>query len=205
MKKVFSGGTLTLIFVAAVVIGVAVAVHSCVAREKPDLTLTYVGENYFDSDLFYSSANLLSDGLDDVNADGKKTADLVTISFGANLTQGQEQNNISRLTMSIGAGESRVYLMDKAYCLRYADSEFLADVSPFAGDREVLVNDAGKVYAVSVEGNTLLESLGLDDTENVYLTLRAVTEIDGVSFDNIGAIDACAKKLYRYIINNNIN
>ena len=199
MRKFFSGKRLTVIFIFVLIIGVIVAVRSCAGRKKPDMIITYIGENYFDSDRFYAESDRLSGGIDDVNGDGERIAELVTISFGTSLTQSQEQNNYTRLTMSIGGGESRVYIMDKAYAARFADSEFLADVSEYAGE-DALINDAGKVYGISVEGNGLLRSLGLDDTENVYIALRAVTELDSATNDNIARIDAGARKILQYII-----
>ncbi len=197
---------LAIFAVAAVIIGVAVAVYSCAARVEPDITLSYIGENYFSSEDFYDNSSELNDVAGDVNGDGKSNVEIVTISFGSNLTSGQEQNNLTRLTMSMGGGQSRVYIMDKAYCLRYADDEILADVSDYAeGCADVLVNESGKVYAVGVEGNPLLKKLGLDDTTDVYIALRFVTEMDGINFKNIDEIDAAAREIYQYIIKNNIN
>ncbi len=204
MKKLFSGKRLIILLALVITAGVAVAVRSCAAREKPDLTLTYIGENYFSSDRFYDARRLIEDNIDDVNGDGKRVAEIAVISFGTNITGAQEQNNLTRLTMSMGGGESRIYIMDKGYAVRYADSEVLADVADFASG-DALTNADGKVYAVSVEGNPVLERLGLSDSEDVYIALRAVTEMDGVNFKNIDAIDAAARKAYEYIIKNNIN
>ena len=95
--------------------------------------------------------------------------------------------------------------MDKAYAARFADSEALADVAGLASGGKVLTNESGKAYAVSVEGNPVLERLGLSDTEDVYIALRAVSEMDGINFENIDAIDASARKAFEYIIKNNIN
>ena len=204
MKKLFSGKRLIILLALVITAGVAVAVRSCAAREKPDLTLTYIGENYFSSDRFYDARRLIEDNIDDVNGDGKRVAEIAVISFGTNITGAQEQNNLTRLTMSMGGGESRIYIMDKGYAVRYADSEVLADVADFASG-DALTNADGKVYAVSVEENPVLERLGLSDSEDVYIALRAVTEMDGVNFKNIDAIDAAARKAYKYIIKNNIN
>ena len=205
MKKLFSGKRLIVLLALIIAAGVAVAVRSCAAREKPDLTLTYIGENYFSSDRFYDARRLIEDNIDDVNGDGKRIAEIAVISFGTNITGAQEQNNLTRLTMSIGGGESRVYIMDKAYAARFADSEALADVAGLASGGKVLTNESGKAYAVSVEGNPVLERLGLSDTEDVYIALRAVSEMDGINFENIDAIDASARKAFEYIIKNNIN
>ncbi len=197
---------LCIILAAAIVLGVVVAVRSCVTRIEPDLTLSYIGESYFDSEKFYAEASLLEDKIEDVNGDGNKKVELAVIAFMSALTASQEQNNLTKLTMSMGSGQSRVYLMDEAYCMRYADSEFLADLSEYAdGAASVLQNSEGKIYGISVAGNPLLAQIGLADTEGVYIALRAVTELDGVNFKNIDDIDKQARVLLRYIINNNNN
>lgn len=196
---------LYIIAAAAIVLGVIAAVHSCVTRVEPDITLSYIGENYFDSNKFYNMASELENIIDDANGDGQKNVEIVVISFNSTLTASQEQNALTRLTMSMGGGKSRVYLMDKAYCMRYADDEILADLSEYAdGAADILMNDRGKIYGIGVAGNPLAEKLGLDDTEGVYVALRAVTEMDGVNFKNIDSVDEQARRIIKYIINNNI-
>lgn len=103
----------------------------------------------------------------------------------------------------MGQGESRIYIMDKAYCLRYEDDEILADLSEYLPDgADALVNSQGKIYAIGVEGNSVLEELGLFDTENVYIALRAITEMDYVNFKSPTPeeIDKTARNVIEQII-----
>ncbi len=195
-----------ILLAIAVILGAAVAVKSCVERVKADITVSYIGESYFDSELFYENSSLLDEAVGDVNGDGKINTEIVVISIGTSLTSSQEQANLAKMSVSMGQGESRVYLMDKVYCQRYADEEILADLSDFRADSsvtDVLVNSSGKVYGISVEGNPLVEKLGLSDTKDVYLALRSVTEMDSVNFKNIEKIDEAAKNTAKLIISNN--
>ncbi len=203
MKKFFSGKRLYIILAAALILGIAVAVKSCSSRKKPDLVVSYIGENYFSSEQFYENISVLADEIDDINDDGKKEIEFSNISFGSNLTASQEQNNLTKLTMSMGQGESRIYLMDKAYCMRYADNEILADLTDYAPDgAKVLTDNSGKIYGICVEGSQLVQSLGLDDTEEVYVSLRAITEMDYVNFKDPSPeeIDKTARTVLELLI-----
>ncbi|MGN1098509.1 MAG: hypothetical protein ACI4SS_06410, partial [Clostridia bacterium] len=203
VKKGKNSSILYLAAVIAVLLGVIAAVHSCSSRIEPDLTISYIGENYFDSEKFYREIPALEETIEDINGDGQKKIEIVYISFSSNLTASQEQSNLSKLTMAMGQGESRVYLMDKTYCQRYAESEILADLSDYVPDgAEVLTDSNGQVYAISVEGNPIVENLGLDDTEGVYIALRAITEMDYVNYKNPGPeeMDKTARSIIKQII-----
>lgn len=193
------------IFLAiAVILGIIVAAKSCASRVEADVVVSYIGEGYFSSEDFYANAKKLEDAIDDINGDGIKKAEAVSISFSSNLTAAQEQANLTKMSMSMGHGDSRVYIMDKNYCMRYADEEILADLSEFDfGDAKTLVNSKGEVYGVCIKDNSLVKELGVDDTENLYIALRAVTEMDEINFKNIDAIDENARKIIELIIKNN--
>lgn len=205
MKKFFSGKRLYIILAVAAILGIIVAVRSCSSKVEPDLVISYVGENLFSSDKFYENIPTLRDVIDDVNGDGKKEIELATITFTTNITASQEQANMSKMNMSMGMGESRLYLMDKQYCQHYADtdSEFIMDLTGLIPDgMDVITNDQGKIYGVSVENNAVLEKLGLDTTE-VYASLRAITKMDHINFKNPGPeeMNKAAEDVLLYIIN----
>ncbi len=203
MKKFFSGKKLYVILIVLTFIGVLVAVRSCTERVEADLTVAYIGEGLFNSDVFYPASHEIEDVIDDINGDGERNIELVTITFNNNITASQEQSNMSKMTLTMGQGQSRLYFFDKNYCNYYADSEILADLSDFAGDNDVLVNSEGKVYGVSVSNNPVLKRLGLDGGE-VYASIRAITEMDYVNYKNPGPeeMNKAAEDVLLYILEN---
>ena len=205
MKNFFRGKRLCIILVIITVIGIIVAVRSCTEKVDADLTIAYIGDELFNSDVFYPAAPEIEAEIDDINGDGKRKIELVTITFNKNITFSQEQSNMAKMTMSMGQGQSRLYFMDKEYCERYADSEILMDISDIAGGREVLTNEQGKVYAISMNGNNNLRRLGLIDTSEVYAAVRAITEMDYINFKNPGPeeMNEAAMDVLMYILNHN--
>lgn len=188
----------------AVLLGVIVAAKSCASRVEADLVISYIGEGYFDSEAFYANVSPLEDALDDITGDGAKKAEAVSISFSSNLTAAQEQANLTKMSMSMGHGDSRVYFIEKNYCMRYAEQDILADLSEFDfGEAKTLSNSKGEIYAVSIRDNPFVKELGIDDTENLYIALRKVSEMDTVEFENIADIDRNARKAVELIINKN--
>lgn len=203
MKKFFSGKRLYVILVILTLLGVIVAVRSCTERVEADLTIAYIGEKLFNSDVYYPAAEEIEAEIDDINGDGKRKIELVTITFNNNLTSAQEQSNMAKMTMTMGQGQSRLYFMDKNYCEYYADDEILADLSAFAEGNDVLINDQGKVYGVSVADNAVLKRLGMDDSEGVYAAVRAITEMDYVNYKNPGPeeMNKAAEDVLLYLLN----
>ncbi len=203
MKKFFSGKRLCVILIILTLIGVLVAVRSCTDKVEADLTIAYIGEGFFNSDVFYPASDEIEKAIDDINGDGERNIELVTITFNNNITASQEQSNMAKMTFAMGQGQSRLYLFDKNYCNYYADNEILADLSAFAGDNEVLVNGEGKVYGISVTDNPVLKRLGLDGGE-VYASIRAITEMDYVNYKNPGPeeMNKAAEDVLLYILEN---
>ncbi len=207
LRVFFSGRRLYVILAVAALIGVIVAVRSCTDRVEPDLVISYIGENYFDSEAFYDNVSTLEAVIDDINGDGKKYIEISVIPFTSNVSAAQQQSNLAKNTLSVGQGQSRVYIIDKAYCQNiYENQDVLADLSDFVreGD-DVLTNENGVVCAISVEGNRLLEKLGLSDTEDVYIALRKITEMDYVNFKDPGPeeMTEVAEAVIKQIINEN--
>ena len=79
MKKFFSGKRLVIILAAVILIGVIVAVKSCTDRIEPDLTISYIGENYFNSDTFCEKSYKLAEAVPDINGDGAKEVELTVM------------------------------------------------------------------------------------------------------------------------------
>ncbi len=207
LKVFFSGRRLYIILAVAALLGVIVAVRSCTSRVKPDLIISYIGENYFSSEAFYDNVSVLEEVIDDINGDGKKYIEISVIPFTSNVTAAQQQSNLAKNTMSVGQGKSRVYIIDKAYAQNiYKNQDVLADLSDFVSEGDdVLTDENGVVYAISVEGNKLLEKLGLDDSEDVYIALRKITEMDHVNYKNPGPeeMTKVAEAVIKQIINEN--
>lgn len=200
---------MVVILAIIILIGVIVAVRSCTQRVEPDLVISYIGENYFSSETFYNNSRELASAVPDINGDGENEVELTVISFNSNLTAAQEQSNNAKMTMSMGQGKSRLYLMDEQYCQHYIDEAdeipVLADLTDLAPEGVGTLSDSeGRVYAIDVSGNALLKKLGLDETDGVYAAMRAITEMDYVNYKNPTPeqMNKAAEDVLLYILNN---
>lgn len=183
--------------VIVVVVGILISVKSCVDKKTADITLAYIGESFIDRELFNKNVSALSAVGSDVNSDGEVVVDIMEISFNDSLSEADKQNSESKLTNAIGAGVARVYLIEEKYLVNNASSGVFANLSQF-GDG--FKNASGEIVAINIKGNKRAESLGVDASENLYLAVRIVSEIDALMDKNIEKKHSMAMDIAEYIL-----
>ena len=165
-----------------VIIGVLVAVKSCIDKKEADITMAYIGDDFVDFPAFEIGREALAALCDDINNDGEVWIDMTEISFSDQLGQGGRQNSFQKLTSAVGMGTARVYILEEKYVISNVSSGVFADLSHLG---EGFVSPDGKTVAISVEGNKTVESLGIKASEDMYIAVREVSEMDTVTDKNI--------------------
>ena len=133
-----------LLIALILLVACAIAVNSCVNREKFDLNVLYVSYEYSDS--FFQTdelVELFDDYAPDINNDNKKTAQIITINYG---TSFQESNSAgAQRSANLASGKAVLYLLDERNYQELKAGGFLADISSL-GKSEYLKEDAFLAY-----------------------------------------------------------
>ena len=182
--------------VVVVIIGVLMSVKSCVDKKTPDITVAYIGSNFVDYNAFEENSSEIKSVCRDVNGDGEVVIELMEISFNEELSQADKQNSSQKLANAVGAGNARVYFIEKSYVINNASAGIFADLSSL-GDG--FKNSDGQVVAIDIEGNEKLEKMGID-TKGLYLAVRIVSQMDAVTDKNIDAKYESALNIAKYIL-----
>lgn len=189
----------TIIGILALVL-IAYAVKTSVGSKENDLFMVYVsdkGVNAASSDMLEKDFKD-SDILKDVNGDGERVfyLDNMVVSMdGAN----NDMALMQKLQVYMMAGEQSLMLVHK-YIPEDYDGAF-EDISSFASEDDVTYTGAeGKITAISVEGNSYLESLGFN-TDNLYIALHTRTEKQEKNHVRDGEYKN-ARRALKYILDN---
>ncbi|MBR5535634.1 MAG: hypothetical protein IKU60_03190 [Clostridia bacterium] len=184
--------------IIAVVIGILVAVKSCVDKREPDITLAYIGDNFIDRSMYDENVDCLHSVCRDVNSDGEIHVDIMEISYNESLGQSDRQNADGKLMNAIGYGAARVYFIEEKYAMKNASGGFFADISHLG---EGFKNADGQTVAISIKDNEKAESLGIDTSGEIYLAVRVISEVDNITDKNINAKHSLAMDIAEYILN----
>ncbi len=188
-----------VILALIVAVGIAVSIKSCVDREEPDLTIAYVGHDFVNMTLFEENRGELEEIIGDVDGNGKAVCEMVEISFNENLSTADLSNARQKLANAVGQGSARVYIMEKSFVEDNKDNEVFADLSYLSGDG--ITNSEGETVGIDVSGSEIPAMLGIENTQELYLAVRKVSEMDHVWDKNIDETDAAARRAAEYILN----
>lgn len=159
-KKVFLAGLLvTILLVYGVV--------SCIRTIDYDLEMYYMGQNHLTSDVFDKTKDCFSKIADDV--DGKDGTQVICHDFSAP-DDSQASSEIdfamqSKVQIEIAEGEGYVYIMSEKWLDYCVKCELLEDISEYTGEGKA-------VYAVEITDNKLMNSLGFDSDEKLFVGIR---------------------------------
>lgn len=182
------------IVVIAVAVFVFFGVKMSLDTKEPDLEFFYVSDRLTAEDAAknFEAELLKSNLLDDFNQDGEKTfvLDPLAITFDKN----QDPSAAQKLQIRMLAGTQTLMLVHQ-YVLEDYDGVF-KDIGNLAEDDDkTFVGEGGIVTGISVEGNKLLEKIGIS-TENLYLTIHQ--KKDGEMIEETKR----AEKVLKYILEN---
>ena len=156
-----------LIFFLLIMVCVLFIFVSSVTKVENDMIVGYVGDKYVNTQSFNDNKAELELLLIDSNKDKKRHTEL--LSYTVDL-----QKDIDELFTQMVESESyHIYISSKKTFKNYKDKDCFADLSGYIGagadTTDVLKDAKGRVYAISLEGNTLAERLGIVDTKELYI------------------------------------
>ncbi len=189
-----------IILAIIVIAGVLVAVKSCMNKVEPDLVMAYIGYDFTDKTMLEENGAELSEAVGDVNGDGQLKLEILEISFSENLSEGDFSNSQRKMASAVGGGTARLYFIDKNFLDKSKDSEVFADMSEFGTDG--VKNSTGQVIAFDISDNERVREIGIKNTENLYLALRVVSEMDHIYDSDIDKKDEAARRAVRWILEN---
>lgn len=181
-----------------VIIGILIAVKSCVDKKNPDITFAYIGDGFVNREAFEENVKSLDELVEDIDSDGEKNVDLMEISFNEELGAADRQNAMQKMANALGQGAARVYFIEEKYVINNAEAGVFADISDLG---EGYKNSDGETVAISIKDNKKVSLLGIDTDEDIYLAVRIVSEIDELTDKHIDEKHESAMNIARYILN----
>lgn len=176
-----------------------VTVKQCAAKIHTDLGVLYVSNiNPGDISPLAKSLNTLS-ALTDTDSDGEITVKTRTILISSDDAINMEQQVPQQIQFEIISGENMLFIVNEDTLKTYAAELSFADISDVTEKLGVSKDKCrtypdGNVYAVSLEDNSLLASLGIN-TKNMFIAQRNYLPKDKENPLNINA-----KTALEYII-----
>ncbi len=151
-----------LIFLALILICVGFIAFSFLSNSESDIVIGYFGTEYVNEQTFSDNkAYSIETLLHDANGDDKKLADLVTYTV--------DEGDVARLLNdAIETKSYHIYIAPKSAFEEVDDLSVFATLDPDTV-ADALSTSEGRVYAVSVEGNSLLNKLGFINNDNLYI------------------------------------
>ena len=202
MKKIknffyYEWKKLLLVILAACL--VVVTVKQCAAKVQTDLGVLYVN-NINPGDITPLAENIKGlSAIKDTDSDGEVTVKTRTILISSDDAINMEQQVPQQIQFEIISGENMLFIVNEDTLKTYAAELSFADIGDVTNklgipEEKCRTYSDGKVYAVSLEDNSLLSSLGIN-TENMFIAQRNYLPKDKNSPLNINA-----KTALEYII-----
>lgn len=194
------------IHIAAVVFAIvfiAVTFVQCSGREEIDLGIMYVGGEAVSDKLTALAEDIKNAGiLTDADESGTIKLNTKPITVPESKEYMIEQQVPEQIQVEIISGENLVYLLPKETLISYAVDESFADITNLAtkinaSPDSCMSYEDGRIYAIPLEGNTLLAEKGIDTT-GMYIAQRNYLPEEENSAFNINA-----RRAVEYILERN--
>ena len=172
-----------LIF-ALLVIVCAVFVYTSVTRTvDSDLRVAYSCREYMNAQTFRDMKAEFELLIRDANGDGDKNADVTVFS------DDDENKVIEKLKEYVVSDEYDIYISTADAFEAVEDKKCFADTEKYyiySDDDDVLKDESGRVYAVSLNNNTIAKTFGIPDNANLYIA-AAVDEGEATTYRKNGS------------------
>ena len=113
-----------------------VAVHSCVKKKSIDLYVLYMVSGAYTNEQTEQLGDKLSAFIDDIDGDGEKRVQVITISFSEVLarTDQTQESALARLVSHIASGPALFYVFDESNydALKNTETEVFSDIGDLA-------------------------------------------------------------------------
>lgn len=160
------------------------------------MTIGYAAANYVNMQNFNDNKLEIEQLLHDSNKDDKNNVLLVT--YTADLKKDLDEI----LSDMIDTDSYDIYIASKDTFKSYKDKSVFADVDSYTDltkkDYKTLKDSKGKVYAVSIEGNTFIKHFGFVNTQDLYIAAAEKTKKQ----DELPTRKKNGRNITKYIIEN---
>lgn len=185
MKSFFSYYKWHLIFLLLVVICSLFVFNSISASYPPDLRIAYSSKNYMNSATFNDYKSEIEMLLIEATDDDKLVAEVETYS------DENGDNILKKLKEYISSNKYDIYIADKEAFEAIEDKSVFTDTSVYLSqmvkEKDMLKDSDGRLYAVSLEENSLMELLGTTEDENLYIAVAAESDENTSAFRKNGS------------------
>ena len=138
-----------------------------VTKTQNDMLIGYVGEKYINTQDFKDNKSEIELLLIDSNNDKKSYTELLAYTVDL---QKDIDDLLSQMTES---KNYHIYISSKRAFQNYKNKKDFADLKGYialdSNTSDVLKDKEGRVYAVSLEDNSLAERLGIVNTKDIYI------------------------------------
>ncbi len=154
-----------LFFLLLVIVCVVFVLTSLTTSYEADLCFGYIGlqTGYMDTQKFNDNKSDIEKLLKDATGDGDRYAEIFI--YNAN----KKKEAVQFLEDMIETESYHIFIAPKDTFLTHENKSHFATLLDPKANVETLTDSNGRIYAVSLEGNTYIEMLGLRDSTGLYI------------------------------------
>ncbi len=175
-------------FVVLAAAVLAVTIGQCASRINYDITMAYIGCNYYYPQNLEIFCKAAEEVISDADGNGRTDANVIQMNVAkdGSASAGTEYNNTvySKIAVEFQAGETYLYLLNRQELDRLLNRDSAEQIFVKTTDiydteiaDELLVKKDAAAYAVKVDGNKFLEENKFF-SEDVYLAVRCMRKGD---------------------------
>lgn len=157
----------TIVGIFAVIILVFSLVE-CANKVYPDLTVSYIGEKMFSEELSTKIKQTFEGYIDDATKNGKIDVEFMPLTISKEAKSEQDMAMMQKAQLEIAAGETYLYIMDKAYFEQYSKKGLFLNIADQLGK-------SGEVYGVPLNNSAVFSSFGIKSDADLYACVRVIT------------------------------
>jgi len=157
--------TIAGIFVAIILV---VSLVECANKVYPDLSVSYIGEKAFNEEISANIKQTFVEYIDDATKNGKLDVEFMPITISKEVKSEQDMAMMQKAQLEIAAGESYLYIMDRAYFEQYAKEGLFLNIADKLGK-------SGEVFGVPLNNSSVFSSLGIKSNMDLYACVRVIT------------------------------
>lgn len=140
----------------------------CANKVYPDLSVSYIGEKVFSEELSTNIKQTFAQYVDDATKNGKIDVEFMPITISKEVKSEQDMAMMQKAQLEIAAGESYLYIMDKAYFEQYAKEGLFLNIADKLGK-------SGEVFGLPLNNSSVFSSLGIKSNADLYAGVRVIT------------------------------
>ncbi len=171
-----------LIFLLLVIVCISFILGSVSTSYEVDLYIGYVGleSGFMKQQEFEDSKGDFEKLLKDATEDGARHSAINVVNVN------KEKEALKILQQMIETEDYHIYIAPKDTFLKHPDKNNFAKLLEPDSNVERLTDDSGRIYAISLAGNTYIERLGLRDPSDFYIAAASFGKEELTDFEKNG-------------------